>query len=143
MNIKELYNRAVIKGRDIHDEYLYKAGYKVVVTIERQGDKKLVINTSGIRGRVYIDDFDEEKISKFINRPLRDIRVALKKGKRYADSDVKVSFEFINPLKKDNVFKITRWEPMYPKVENKQLSKSQRKKANKRNRLQQSLGKSV
>jgi phospholipase C len=95
----ELYNKGVIKAGELRDERQRKLGLKVSVVVEREDGKRLLINTHGVKGHVQIDDYDEEKIAKFLGHPLGGIRAALKTGKRYVDNKERITFDFSAPAK--------------------------------------------
>jgi len=95
----ELYNKGVIKARELRDEDQIKKGLKVAVVVEREDGKRLLINTHGVKGHVQIDDYDEERIVKFLGHPLGSIRSALKSGNRFTDRNVRVTFDFSAPVK--------------------------------------------
>ena len=95
----ELYNKGVIKAGELRDERQRKLGLKVSVVVEREDGKRLLINTHGVKGHVQIDDYDEERIVKFLGHPLGSIRTALKSGKRYVDNKERVTFDFSAPVK--------------------------------------------
>jgi phospholipase C len=95
----EAYNKGVVKARELRDEDQVKKGLKVVVVVERADGKRLLINTYGVKGHVQVDDYDEERIVKFLGHPLGSIRSALKSGNRFTDRDVRVTFDFSAPAK--------------------------------------------
>jgi hypothetical protein len=98
-SVSEAYNKGVIKAGELRDERQRKLGYKVSVVVEREDGKRLLINTHGVKGHVQIDDYDEERISKFLGHPLGGIRAALKSGKRYVDNKERITFDFSAPAK--------------------------------------------
>jgi phospholipase C len=98
-SVSEAYNKGVIKAGELRDERQRKLGYKVSVVVEREDGKRLLINTHGVKGHVQIDDYDEERISKFLGHPLGAIRTSLKTGKRYVDNKERITFDFSAPAK--------------------------------------------
>ena len=98
-SLSEAYNKGVIKARESQEERQRKLGYKVSVVVEREDGKRLLINTHGVKGHVQIDDYDEERIVKFLGHPLGSIRSALKSGNRFTDRNVRVTFDFSAPVK--------------------------------------------
>jgi phospholipase C len=93
----EAYNKGVIKAGELRDERQRKLGYKVSVVVEREDGKRLLINTHGVKGHVQIDDYDEERISKFLGHNLGAMRSALKSGKKWVDNQERVTFDFSAP----------------------------------------------
>jgi hypothetical protein len=104
-SVSEAYNKGVIKAGELRDERQRKLGYKVSVVVEREDGKRLLINTHGVKGHVQIDDYDEERISKFLGHPLGGIMAALKSGKRYVDNKERITFDFSAPVKTSKPFK--------------------------------------
>ena len=98
-SLSEAYNKGVIKARELQEEDTRKKGLKVSIVVEREDGKRLLIDTHGVKGRVQVDDYDEEKIAKFLGHPLGAIRTALKSGKRYVDNKERVTFDFSAPVK--------------------------------------------
>ena len=94
----ELYNKGVIKAGELRDERQRKLGLKVSVVVEREDGKRLLIDTYGVKGHVQIDDYDEERIQKFLGHNLGAIRSALKSGKRYVDNKERITFDFSAPV---------------------------------------------
>ncbi len=113
--VKNTYTKAIIKNRELYNEYLKNAGYKVKIIVELMDGSKLTINTSGVKGNVYLDDFDEEKIKRFIGHNLGDMRNYILKGKKYTSAEERVDFEFTHLGKKttNDVLKgIKHWKPL-------------------------------
>jgi hypothetical protein len=98
-SLSEAYNKGVIKARESQEERQRKLGYRVSVVVEREDGKRLLIETHGVKGHVQIDDYDEERIVKFLGHPLGSIRSALKSGNRFTDRNVRVTFGFSAPVK--------------------------------------------
>ena len=101
----ELYNKGVVKARELRDEQQVRKGLKVVVVVERADGKRLLINTYGVKGHVQVDDFEEERVAKFLDHPLGAIRTALKSGKKYVDNHERITFDFSAPVKISKPFK--------------------------------------
>jgi hypothetical protein len=95
----ELYNKGVLKARELRDEDQVKKGLKVAVVVERADGKRLLINTYGVRGHVQIDDFEEERVKNFLGHNLGQIRTALKAGKKWVDNKERITFDFSTPAK--------------------------------------------
>lgn len=95
----ELYNKGIIKAREVQEEQQRAKGFKVAIVVEREDGRRLLINTHGVKGHVQLDDYDEERIRKFLGHNLGSMRTALKTGKRYSDQNERVSFEFSAPAK--------------------------------------------
>ena len=95
----EAYNKGVVKARELRDEQQVRKGLKVVVVVERADGKRLLINTYGVKGHVQVDDFEEERVAKFLDHPLGAIRTALKSGKKYVDNHERITFDFSEPVK--------------------------------------------
>jgi len=95
----ETYNKAVLKARELQEEEQRKKGYKVSIVVENEDGKRLLINTHGVKGHVQLDDFDEERIRKFLGHNLGEMRSHILKGKKWADSGERVTFEFTTPEK--------------------------------------------
>jgi hypothetical protein len=95
----EAYNKGVVKAHELRDEDQVKKGLKVVVVVERADGKRLLINTYGVKGHVQVDDFEEERIAKFLDHPLGAIRTALKSGKKWVDNHERITFDFSAPVK--------------------------------------------
>jgi hypothetical protein len=93
-SLSEAYNKGVIKARELQEEDTRKKGLKVSIVVEREDGKRLLVETHGVKGRVQVDDYDEEKIAKFLGHPLGAIRTALKSGKRYVDNKERITFDF-------------------------------------------------
>ncbi len=93
----ELYNKGVIKARELRDEQEVKKGLKVAVVVERADGKRLLINTYGVKGRVHVDDYDEERVKEFLGHDLGTMRDALKSGKKWVDNKERVTFDFSAP----------------------------------------------
>ena len=104
-SLSEAYNKGVIKARESQEERQRKLGYKVSIVVEREDGKRLLIDTHGVKGRVQVDDYDEEKIAKFLGHPLGAIRTALKSGKKYVDNHERITFDFSAPVKISKPFK--------------------------------------
>jgi hypothetical protein len=104
-SLSEAYNRGVVKARELRDEDQVKKGLKVVVVVERADGKRLLINTYGVKGHVQVDDFEEERVAKFLDHPLGAIRTALKSGKKYVDNHERITFDFSAPVKISKPFK--------------------------------------
>ena len=101
----EAYNKGVVKARELRDEQQVRKGLKVVVVVERADGKRLLINTYGVKGHVQVDDFEEERVAKFLDHPLGAIRTALKSGKKYVDNHERITFDFSAPVKISKPFK--------------------------------------
>jgi hypothetical protein len=95
----ETYNKAVLKARELQEEDQRKKGYKVSIVVENEDGKRLLINTFGVRGHVQLDDFEEEKIRKFLGHDLGAIRSHILKGTKWADRGERVTFVFTTPEK--------------------------------------------
>jgi hypothetical protein len=95
----ETYNKAVLKARELQEEEQRKKGYKVSIVVENEDGKRLLISTHGVRGHVQLDDFDDERIRKFLGHNLGEMRSHILKGKKWADKGERVTFEFSVPEK--------------------------------------------
>lgn len=95
----ETYNKAVLKARELQEEDQRKRGYKVSIVVENEDGKRILIDTYGVRGHVQLDDFDEERIRKFLGHELGSARSYILKGKKWADKGERISFAFTAPEK--------------------------------------------
>ena len=115
----ELYNEAVVAARNAHDEHLREKDYKAKIIIETADKRRLVVDTHGEKGRILLDDFDENKIRTFLGHDLGNMRDYILKGKRYADVNERITYEFNAPVKEKKTVQIERafkgvnhWEPL-------------------------------
>jgi hypothetical protein len=140
----EAYNKGVVKARELRDEDQVKKGLKVVVVVERADGKRLLINTYGVKGHVQVDDFEEERIAKFLDHPLGAIRTALKSGKKYVDNHERITFDFSAPVKTSKPFKpIVIKLPKAPKMNRSPVSKITTSKPQKQGYYSATLGRWV
>ena len=102
----ETYNKAVLKARELQEEQHRKEGRRVSIVVENEDGKRLLINTYGVRGHVQLDDFDEERIKKFLGHNLGAARSHILKGNKWADSGERITFVFTEPEKPKTKIKI-------------------------------------
>jgi hypothetical protein len=90
--VKDIYQK-------MQDKHLQDAGFKTVITIEKSNGKKFTLSTLGKKGRVLIDEFDRNKIYKFVGKKNYNIALgnAIESGKNYSTANLRVSYEFIVP----------------------------------------------
>jgi hypothetical protein len=143
-SLSEAYNKGVIKARELQEEDTRKKGLKVSIVVEREDGKRLLIETHGVKGRVQVDDYDEEKISKFLGHPLGAIRSALKSGKRYVDNKDRITFDFSAPVKTTKPFKpIVIKLPKAPKMKRAPVNRLTTPKVQKQGYYSATLGRWV
>lgn len=122
----ETYNKAVLKARELQEEQHRKEGRRVSIVVENEDGKRLLINTFGVRGHVQLDDFEEERIRKFLGHNLGADRSHILKGNKWADSGERITFVFTEPEKVKAVAKpkaIGKFRPL-PKVLKQKVGKA-------------------
>ena len=144
-SLSEAYNKGVEKARELRDEQQVRKGLKVVVVVERADGKRLLINTYGVKGHVQVDDFEEERVAKFLDHPLGAIRTALKSGKKYVDNHERITFDFSAPVKAPaKPLKMPSLKlPKAPKVKHSPVSKITTSKPQKKGYYSATMGRWV